>query len=166
MCQSAFPGLLASLSVAREPSPELLRGPQSYPGGAGSGCHPAGLLTTSPAWTLWPVEPNGFAEPRVSVRPPPVGTTSLTSWQNLCLLQKGCFTRCLATCSRFAAGENCPDSAALAGPLCGAGVGLLAREEAGGQEGGAVAVRIEDRSHACLGGSPNAQCAWKRVGPV
>lgn len=89
MCQSAFPGLQASLSLwPGSPALSCSGGLRATPGGAGSGCHPAGLLTTSPAWALWPMEPNGFAEPRVSVRPPPVGTTSLTSWQNLCLFCK------------------------------------------------------------------------------
>lgn len=114
---------------------------------------------TSPAWALWPMEPNGFAEPIVSVPPSSGDHQSHQLAESLSLLQNGCFTRCLATCSRFAAGENCPDSASSVGPLRGAVVGLVAREEVGRQKRGAVAIRIEDKSHMCLGGSPNTRCA-------
>lgn len=139
----------------RSGSPALSgsRGPVSCPRRPGSGCHPAGLLTTRPAWALRPAEPNGFAEPRPSVPPTAVGTTRPSSWQ-----KHGVFCKTVVLLGASPPARDLLQvkaaQTASAGPLCGARVGLVAWEEAG-----AVAVRTKDRSHAYLGGSPNDRAA-------
>ena len=124
-CQT-FLGLQARpVSVAREPSPQWLRRACELPPEAWEQ-----LLSGRPADDPSSLgsaacRANGFAELRPSVPPTPVGTTSPTSWQ-----KRGVFCKTVVLLGASPPARDLLQmktaQAASAGPLCRAGVGLMA----------------------------------------
>lgn len=137
--------------MAREPGPQWLRRACELPLEAWEQLLSGRLADDPSSLGSAARRANGFAELRPSVPPTPVGTTSPTSWQ-----KRGVFCKTVVLLGASPPARDLLQmktaQAASAGPLCRAGVGLMAREEAG-----LVAVGIKDRGPTYLGGSPSGR---------